>query len=205
MTENAKLTTIPTEDLINALNEAHNIEQILRLHYRSADHNNRSDADLYDICSRYLNKKINLFTHKMSWDGGSILAFYVAYPDKYDICLLDGLNYCYSKFALCKELFHIIIENPEFESINFDYTIDKCVNGGDLNGADSNEYIAEIAAMEYLFPFRIREMLIKGGDIDFDKVAADYRIPRLLVEKYLTDYRMDSLSECYKESLFSSN
>lgn len=204
MTKNAQLT-IPTEDLINALNEAYNIEQILRLHYRSADHNNRSDADLYDICSRYLSKKIKLFTHKMSWDGSSILAFYVAYPDKYDICLLDGLNYCYSKFALCKELFHIIIENPEFESINFDYTIDKCVNGGDLNGADSNEYIAEIAAMEYLFPFRIREILIKSGDIDFEKVAADYRIPRLLVEKYLTDYRMVTLSECYQESLFKKN
>lgn len=202
MTTNTQLT-VPRQDVINALNEAFNIEQILKLHYRSHANNDRSDADLLDICTRYLNKKINLLTHETPWDGSSILAFFVAHPEHYDICLLDGMNYCYRKFALCKELFHIIIDNPEFQSVDFDYTIDKCVNGGQLNGADSNEYIAEIAAMEYLFPFRIRKMLVESGDVDYEKVAIQYRIPRLLVEKYLTDYRMQTLGGCYLKSSFA--
>lgn len=204
MTKNAQLT-VPRQDVINALNEAYQIDEVLKLHYRSYDNNDRSDADLLDICTRYLNKRINLLTHDTPWDGSSILAFFVAYPDHYDICLLDGMNYCYRKFALCKELFHIIIENPEFQSINYDYTIDKCVNGGQLNGADSNEYIAEMAAMEYLFPFKLRKHIVDSGNIDFEKIAIDYRIPRLLVEKYLTDYRMQTLSDCYLKSSFASN
>lgn len=203
MTKTTNLT-IPKQDIIDALNEVYNIQELLRNHYRSYDHQNKSDSDLLDICTRYLNESIKTLTHHTPWDNGSILAFFVAYDDHYDICLLDGLNYCYKKFALCKELFHIVIEKPEFLSINYEETIGKCVNGGALNGAYSNEYVAEIAAMEYLFPFKHREEIIANGNIDFDSIASTYRIPRLLVEKYLNEYRMEGLRSCYSESSFGT-
>lgn len=201
MTKKAHLT-LPKQQVVDALNEVYNIQELLQQNYGSYHSKNRSDADLLDICKKYLQKNINTFVHDTPWDDGSILGFFVAYPDRYEICLLNGMNYCYNKFALCKELFHIVIENPEFQSVNFEYTINKCVNGGALNGADSNEYVAEIAAMEYLFPFKNRVEIYKSGNIDFEKVAMDYRIPRLLVEKYLTDYRMKTLAECYKASSY---
>ncbi len=193
---------IPKQDIVDALNEVFNIQELLKGHYRSFDHHNKSDADLLDVCTRYLGKKIRTYTHNTPWDKGSIVAFNVAYEDYYDICLLGELNYCYSKFALCKELFHVIIDNPEFQSIDYGTRINQCIIGGVLLGPDSNEYVAEIAAMEYLFPFKDREAILKQTDIDFDTIALTYRIPRLLVETYLNELRMDSLRGCYMDSSF---
>jgi hypothetical protein len=198
-----KTRTLPKQQIIDALNEVFNIEELLVNHYRSFQTSNRSDADLLDICSRYLGKRINTLTHQTPWDGGSILAFIVAYEDYYDICLLDGMNYCYNKFALCKELFHVVIENAEFQSIDSDSNINQCVTGGALSGGASSEFVAEIAAMEYLFPFKKRlDILSQNQQIDFEAIASEYRIPRLLVEKFLTKFRMDTLSCCYIESSY---
>ena len=195
-------TTLPKQQIIDALNEVYNINELLKNHYRSFHTKNRSDADLLDICTRYLQKKINLKKHLTPWENGAILAFIVSYEAYYDICLLDGMNYCHNKFALCKELFHIVIENPEFQSIFSDETIQECVTGGKLSGGASQEFIAEIAAMEYLFPFKERIKIYKQGNIDFDAIATEYKIPRLMVEKFLTKYRMQSLQVCYKESAY---
>jgi hypothetical protein len=76
------------------------------------------------------------------------------------------------------------------------------VTGGKLSGGASQEFIAEIAAMEYLFPFKERIKIYKQGNIDFDAIATEYKIPRLMVEKFLTKYRMQSLQVCYKESAY---
>ena len=142
-------------------------------------------------------------THDTQWDGGSISAFIVTYPTYYDICLLGGMNFCQQKFALCKELFHTIIQNAEFQSIDFENTIDECYAGGSLSGTAASEYIAEIAAMEFLFPFKDRLKIVEAGAIDFDAVAKEYRIPRLRIEKYLTPFRMDTLKQCYSASSYA--
>jgi len=194
---------ISKQNIVDALNEVFNIEELLKNHYRFYYEANRSDADLLHICQKYLGKKINVLTHETPWDGGSILAFCITYDDYYDICLLDKMNYCHNKFALCKELFHTIISNPEFQSIDVSNTINTCITGGSLTGAASSEFLAEIAAMEYLFPYTKRLHYVSSGDlIDYDEIAYTHRIPRLLIEKYLTKPRMDGLSSCYTESSY---
>lgn len=176
---------------------------MLNNHYRVKGIKNRSDADLFDVCTRYLDKKIDLYAHSSPWDGGPIYAFTLTFDDRFEICLLDGMNYCYKKFALCKELFHAILSNPEFMSVDFGAVIEQCVAGGQLNGGASSEYVTEIAAMEYLFPYRDRLMIVKNS-YDVEKVAQEYRLPKLLVEQYLTKSRMDTLLICYQESSYSA-
>lgn len=56
-------TTLPKQQIIDALNEVYNINELLKNHYRSFHTKNRSDADLLDICTRHLQKKINLKKH----------------------------------------------------------------------------------------------------------------------------------------------
>lgn len=194
---------IQTQQIIDALNEVYNVEELLKNHSRVYLQKNRSDADLLVLCQKYLNKDIRVMTHDTQWDGGSIAAFIVTYPTYYDICLLDGMNFCQQKFALCKELFHTIIQNPEFQSIDFENTIDECYAGGSLSGTAASEHIAEIAAMEYLFPFKDRLKIVAAGEIDFHAIAQEYRIPRLRIEKYLTQFRMDTLKKCYSASSYA--
>lgn len=194
---------LPKQQIVDALNEVFNIEELLRNHYRVEGVKNRSDADLLDLCTRYRGKKIDLYTHSSPWDGGPILAFTLTFDDRYEICLLDGMNYCYKKFALCKELFHVVLSNPEFMTVNFGEVIEQCIVGGSLNGGASSEYVAEIAAMEYLFPYRDR-LKIVATNYDLEEVSQAYRLPKLLVEQYLMKSRMDSLLVGYKDSSYAS-
>lgn len=195
--------TLPKPQIVAALNEVYNLDELLKNHYPSYNHGDRSDADLLDICRRYLNKEINLLEHAMPWGGGPILAFTVElHSGSYDICLLSGLNYCYSKFALTKELFHVIISDPEFKTIGFDDTIDRCIAGGPLSGDASAEFVAEIAAMEFLFPYKDRLALFSNDTMSPEKIAIEHRLPRVLVEQFLTHYRMKALAPCYEESAY---
>ena len=193
---------LQTQQIIDALNEVYNVEEILKLHFRSYYDDDRSDQDLLDLCKIYLGKDIRTHVHNTPWDKGAIIAFVVTYPEYFDICLLGELNYCHAKFALCKELFHTIIQNPEFQSIDSDSTIDACAAGGSLNGIAGSEFVAEIAAMEYLFPFKQRKLIFEQGNIDFDAVAEKFKVPRLLVEKFLTPFRMETLTHCYNKSSY---
>ena len=200
MTINLK---IQTQQIVDALNEVYNIEELLRNHSIVYPQKCRSDADLLLLCEKYLEKDIRVMTHETQWDGGSIVAFIVTYQTYFDICLLDGMNHCHQTFALCKELFHTIIQNAEFRSIDFENTIDECYAGGSLSGIAASEYTAEIAAMEYLFPFKDRLKIVQQETIDFDAVAQEYKIPRLRIEKYLTPFRMETLKKCYSASSYA--
>jgi hypothetical protein len=194
--------TLQKQQIIDALNEVFNIEELLRNHYRSSGNADKSDADLLDVCSRYLSKKINVLNHASPWAGGPILAFIVSYPTKFDICLLGQLNYCYSKFALCKELFHVIIQNPEFMSIDSDSTIEQCSAGGLLSEVAGSEFVAEIAAMEYVFPFQERVKVFQSGNVDIEALAHERKIPKLLLERYLTKGSLNAFAKCYADSSY---
>lgn len=194
--------TISKPQVIDALNEVFNICEILKASYSSFDSHDRSDADLLDIATKYLKRKIIVREHQHMWDSGPILAFSLEYVDRSEICILGGLNYCHKKLALCKELFHVILSNPDSVSVEFDETIEKCVAGGSLDSIASSEFVAEIAAMEYLFPYTHRIGICKNP-FDLDVIAQRYRIPKLIVEQYLTKPRMESLRHCYVESSFA--
>lgn len=200
--QNTNQRTIRKQQVIDALNEVFNIEEVLKNHYRSFHEVNRSDSDLLHLCSTYLDKTINVKLLDDAWDDGPIMAFCLTYDDHFDICLLGGMNHCYTKFALCKELFHTIIKNPEFHSLDIGESIEVCITGGALSPAPSAEFIAEIAAMEYLFPYKDR-ISSKKSNIDYGDIANSRKVPRFLIEQYMTNSRMDNLHGCYIDSSYS--
>ncbi|WP_335619066.1 hypothetical protein [Limnobacter sp.] len=193
--------TISKSQVIDALNEAFNICELLQKKYLSYEELDRSDANLLHIVTTYFQKNITVTEHHHVWSEGPILAFSLQYDDRFEICLLADLNYCRRKLALCKELFHLILSNPESISVEFDETIEKCASGGALDDIASSEYVAEIAAMEYLFPYSHRLEICKKPYV-LDDIALRYRLPKITVEQYLTKSKMDALLGCYKLSSF---
>lgn len=187
--------------IIEALSEVDNIRYYHRLHYIGHDGKNKSDADLLSICQTYLSKNILIFCHQQAWDNGPILSFYIKFSDRYEICLLDKLNYCHRKFTLCKELFHIILDNPEFHSINFEKTIDDLMADGFIPDNSVSEMLAEFAAMEFLFPYSDRCVILETNpQPNFAQIAEQYKVPQRLVEVYLSENYISELGSCMPQN-----
>ncbi|MEZ0260914.1 MAG: hypothetical protein ACAH80_07880, partial [Alphaproteobacteria bacterium] len=55
------------------------------------------------------------------------------------------------------------------------------------------EQLAEIAAMEFLYPFKYRMYDAQQKSIDYHHIAKHYRIPQVYVEEYLDPQVMKTL------------
>src|SRR6266478_1642466 len=118
----------------------------------------RSVEDLLWICNERRVLKVVTRLLEIAADKSSIRAFYFSLDDGYEIYLLSGLDYFNERFVKCKELFHVLIDKPEYRSVNiFEHLQEVTVTFPDDNGkpgsAAASEHIAEIAAMEFLFPY----------------------------------------------------
>ena len=155
----------------------------------------RCEIQLLKTCCQSLNKLTQVIEINDSKNLNTIKGVYLALKDTYVICLVEGLNPCWKRFVICKEIFHVLFDNPEFVNMDLSAHIEDCVSDtpdvSETPKPAQSEYMAEYAAMEFLFPYSEREALINSGaEIDYDAVAQHYRIPRLYVERYLTEHMM---------------
>lgn len=159
---------------------------------------------LLEIVRNTHRKQINLTFLEDSYKDHHIYSFMLSNNDSmsYDICLLGGMSNCWNRFALCKELFHAIMDEEEVRNTSIfshlrDFKMsmtDASVSGG---ASSINEMLTEYAAMQFLFPYQKRltcvdEVKTRAAsgeakkDIYMD-IATRFRIPRVLVEDYLDD------------------
>lgn len=151
---------------------------------------------LLSTCRLNLSKSIVLIEtldDSQTIETTSIPATYIALPDgSYAICYIKNLNNCWKRFVLCKELFHVLLDNPEYANIELINHIEHCTSEApDLGPTPASaqiEFFAEYSAMEFLFPFEERLKIKEASsDLDFAKIAETYKVPRIYVERYLTD------------------
>lgn len=117
-----------------------------------------------------------------------------------DIVLAKGLNHCWKRYSICKEIFHILIDQEQYRNLDiFAHTemvsVGVALDDSNVQPGVAAEYLAEFAAMEFLFPYANREAIIKSiKEPDYLAIATQYRIPQLLVDKYLSKLRMEPLA-----------
>lgn len=159
--------------------------------------------DLLTIVKTVYGKNVTLSYLDENHINHAMYSFVYVYEDgSYEICLLGGLTNCWQRFALCKELFHVILDEEEHRNTNLamhladfrqsvrDYQIDG-------SAASCNEILTEFAAMQFLFPYSRRMEIadsaktrIKNGEASkevYKDIATEFRIPRLMIEEYLSD------------------
>lgn len=157
----------------------------------------RCERQLLKLCVQELNKPVTIvvITDSKNDKVKTIKGSYLALVDSYQICLVENLNPCWKRFVICKELFHVLFDNPEFENMELSSHIEDCVSETpaveDTPEAAQSEFLAEYSAMEFLFPYVDRLAIInKGEPIDYMAVAKHYRVPRIYVERYLTEHML---------------
>jgi hypothetical protein len=132
--------------------------------------------------------KIDIYQHDIYWAPPYPRGLTLAYHDSYKIWMLKGLNPCWSRFVLCKELFHVLIDAGDKEKIfsnkDIGSHIEKYLETNHFEKTPNNiqaELLAEIAAIEFMFPYAHR---VKQANIPSADTAETYKIPKSLVEKY---------------------
>lgn len=157
----------------------------------------KSVDDLSDIVAAYAGRPVEFVQVQLPAAEEQIKGFCIAYPDKYEIGILSGLNHCWHRFVLCKELFHVFLDSDEYHNTDIIGHLEQTVHvlgGGDQPNAPavSSEQLAEIAAMEFLFPFSQRSPVQNGAAADF---AGNFEVPRLMVEKYCTTANLAAIQK----------
>jgi Zn-dependent peptidase ImmA (M78 family) len=144
------------------------------------------------MCTEYLGKKIELkeLLNVQAQDN-SIRGYYLSFGDRYEICLLAGMNFCWRRFVACKELFHVILDDERYRTTDIYNHVEEVIAKFPVavmaGSAVVSEALAEIAAMEFLFPYPDRRRILTAGSPDYLAIAQRYKIPQALVEEYLVD------------------
>lgn len=191
---------IKNPDLNYCLTKAIAITESYLLTHIAADDPQRSVDNLIDTCNSYLNSNITVYELEIAKDEGPVWGAYIAGDDFVHICVVQGLNYCWKRFVICKEVFHAILDAEEYRNMSISEHVDEVtVAFPDHESSPSApvvaEALAEIAAMEFLIPYkqRLLEMETCNGTINHLNIAEKYKVPRVLVEKYFSENFMESL------------
>lgn len=152
------------------------------------------------ICSDEIGKPIEINT-LASLDASKfcIKGIEVAFNDHYEIWILEEKNLCRRRFVTIKELFHVLLDCPEYRNFDFkNHTFETVTDGpqvGNSLPSAQSEFFAEYAAMEFLFPLSHRKEIIKHQpNPNYLQIATQYRIPQIYVERCLAKTHMDYFS-----------
>lgn len=194
-----------SDEIKAAISKAREIANIHKLHYLNSDASEKSLDNLIDICRCYLGKNISLYEHTMPYTAQPIRGFYLAFNDgHYEIAILAEQKRCWRRLVTCKELFHIILDEEKYESNNIADLVDEAtlaIPSSTLlpNAPVRVEVLAQMTAMEYLFPYVDRKIILSQfehtqDDVDYGRIAEQFKIPRIFVERYLKKQYMDILN-----------
>lgn len=128
-------------------------------------------------------------------------------PTSAVITVKEDLNFCWKRFVICKELCHCLIDNDGervttedglmtlLEGLASKINLEK--EGGPLH----SEQLAEILALELLYPMKFRRSHIEGfrkGKITAHNLALRYRIPAQFAEFGMYDTYFNAMDALFK-------
>lgn len=156
--------------------------------------------ELVNIIQTYLQKKVTV--RQLLRNKRSIKAVYFALNDtSYAINLLSGMDEDEERITLCKELFHVVIDTEAYHSTDlyghvYEVVATFPVADSTPSPSAQSEMLAELAAMEFLFPYADRKVILEANDNpDMAVIAARYGAPQAYVELFCSDPYMEFFAE----------
>ncbi len=194
---------ISNEDAAFCIEEARQITEQYKLYVLNSGGCKKSVDDLEWLITQYCNKVVRVQDLNLPAEELSVRGAYVAWADgSYDIFLLAELSDRERRFVKCKELFHVVMDQPHCRSMEIYRHVEATNASIALPESKPNqpvawEWLAEIAAMEFLFPYSAREAVLEASNDapDYPEIAAMYGVPQVMVELYLGETMMVELGK----------
>lgn len=147
----------------------------------------------------------------VTFEGSHVFARVEKYSDKTaNIDVKHTLDDQWKRFVSAKELLHLIIDKDEDMSPYGDQTLDKLVRDGHIGVISQNgdgppaqsELIAEVAAMELLYPIQNRKAdlaEVRNDGLTFSKIAIRYGMPINFIDTVFSDGYLNTLTTAFTE------
>jgi hypothetical protein len=150
----------------------------------------------FDFPSKHIKAQVQFYKGNMGVYSGQ--------GDYARIQYSSSLNFCWQRFAICKEMFHAFIDKNPKDRIT---TTPDLLKLAEMIVSDSSAFVqdfspfdteqsAEVLAVETLFPFELRERYedrYRAGEISDRQLATRFRIPE--------DYARQAMYPSYFESI----
>jgi Zn-dependent peptidase ImmA (M78 family) len=190
---------IPDKLVDLALDKAKEMADYQKQYAINGDATRKSIDDFKWIIETYLEETVNIVEIEIPAASSSIRGWIVTYEDRYEIVVLDEKNFCWKRFVTCKELFHVVLDQELFHNMDMAKQIEEiALDSMDVKPAASfnafSEALAEIATIEFMFPFADRVAVLEnikdGDEIPAAELAERYKIPKVWVERVLSPSMM---------------
>ncbi len=188
---------IPSEELSRCIAKAQEISEAYKLKCLNSIHSKRSIDLLIEVCQDSSGKTIEIGKVdgdiQKPWLSGSCLQSLTSAT----ILYVHHLNSCWVRFTVCKEAFHVVLDQDEYRETDIFQHIQNIIlhfpdDDSTPTGPVICEFLAEVAAMEFLFPYADREKAILSSRPAME-IAQEYKIPCLHVERYMSKEWMTNL------------
>jgi hypothetical protein len=189
------------KEVQRCISKADEITAHYKLNALAADSPERSVDYLKLSCEAYLGVKITIKVMEIDAEHSPVLGAYFALAEKghYDVCVVRGLEHAHERFVLCKELFHVILDDPDHYNLDLAAHIEEVtlafpIQDSSPGAAVRIEILSEVSAMEFLFPYEERFKELNGPLCgNYREIADKYKLPQVHIERYLSDKFMEEL------------
>lgn len=188
---------IQSHDLLRCINKAQEITEVYNSKSLNASDPKRSLDLLIQVCADSSGRPIEICEVDGDVNERWLYGTCLQSPEKSVILYAHHLNSCWERFTVSKELFHIVLDQDEYRTTDiFQHLEDIILAFPDDDSTPTKpvmcEILAEIAAMEFMFPYSHRDKIVHANGKSPMAVAQQYKIPCLLVERYLSkDYMLN--------------
>lgn len=187
------------EDLRFCLEKAQEVSALCEKKEDFVKEEERNVIVLRDVCRTLLSAKIRLTELEIHKTDSVIYGTCIAMSDgSFDIAYPSDLNYCWKRFVICKELFHALMDQAKYRNMDVEAHLDSVTIAFPDNDSHADlpavsEFLAEVAAMEFLFPYKLRVFELNCESPEFEDLSKKYRIPQVHIDKYLGAPFMENL------------
>lgn len=161
--------------------------------------NHRSIDKLVEIYNKYQSWPTTLVELPIQATDSALHGMFIKMEDgSMTVAIAEGLSYEWTRFVICKELMHGLLDEDGFRDMN----IAEHIGSMQLSFPDNEsrppitvqvEFLAEVAAMEFLLPYSARKQAVASG-LDLKDLAKAYGVPLKMVEVYCADSYMSHLN-----------
>jgi hypothetical protein len=139
------------------------------------------------------------------WGHRNLRGMFHRYSDRAEVSYSNGLNLCWTRFVICKEISHLVIDckKQNFTHDPVELVQQLIAGGPSLNKDDGlqSEHLAAVAAIELLLPWKLRgeiKAMVNNGITDLE-IALKFRVPEHVVTYLVRSKYWDVSLICHSE------
>lgn len=183
---------ISGEKALEAFKKVHHVREEYATYVRGAELNRISVEDLYAVVANMYD--IPIVKKGVTFEGNFLRGLMERYERNIIIRVRANQPEDWLRFTAVKELCHVIIDEREDWSVDGVRTIEDLLmeyfaNIGDVaKGVSQSEMLAEIAALELLYPYECREadlLKLTKNETSNVKIANYHRVPTTMISRAL--------------------